>query len=171
MKKVLAVLILFISVFSLISCQESEFVDDPSVIPLSPSSQMLLIDLKGAVSLPNVYMVKSGTILYELITLAGGFTSNADVSNLNLVMILTENQMITIPSKKDMSSSQNSNLVNINTAGISELTTLPGIGTAKATTIIAYRETNGNFVTIEDLKKVSGIGDELFNKVKDFICV
>jgi competence protein ComEA len=121
--------------------------------------------------IPNVYKVKEGIMLYELIALAGGFTSNADVSNVNLVMILTENQMIIIPEKRHSSANQESDLVNINTATIQELTSLPGIGTAKATTIITYRESNGYFITIDDLKKVSGIGEELFNKIKSFICV
>lgn len=171
MKKVLAVLILIICLLSLCSCSQNEYLSDAPVQNISPSSNMLLIDLKGAVMMPNVYKVKEGTILYELIMLAGGLTSSADVSNLNLVMLLTENQMIIIPEKKHSSTNQESGLVNINTATVQELTTLPGIGTAKATTIIAYRESNGYFITIDDLKKVSGIGNELFNKVKAFICV
>ncbi|MBQ7141036.1 MAG: helix-hairpin-helix domain-containing protein [Bacilli bacterium] len=62
-------------------------------------------------------------------------------------------------------------LVNINNDGIDKLTTLPGIGESKAKTIIEYRETNGNFKTIEDLKNVSGIGDSTFEKIKDLITV
>lgn len=171
MKKVLVVLISIICIFSLCSCSQNEYLSDTPVPNISPSSNMLLIDLKGAVMMPNVYKVKEGIILYELIALAGGFTSNADVNNVNLVMILTENQMIIIPEKRHSSANQESDLVNINTATIQELTSLPGIGTAKATTIITYRESNGYFITIDDLKKVSGIGEELFSKIKSFICV
>lgn len=62
-------------------------------------------------------------------------------------------------------------LININTDGIDKLTTLPGIGESKAKTIIEYRETNGNFKTIEDLKNVSGIGDSTFEKIKNLITI
>lgn len=62
-------------------------------------------------------------------------------------------------------------LININSDGIDKLTTLPGIGESKAKTIIEYRETNGNFKTIEELKNVSGIGDSTFEKIKDLITI
>ncbi len=62
-------------------------------------------------------------------------------------------------------------LVNINTADINELTTIKGIGEAKAQAIITYREENGNFKTIDDIKNVSGIGDATFEKIKAFITV
>ena len=74
---------------------------------------------------------------------------------------------------KDNSSTPtpNKTLVNINTATIQELTTLSGVGEAKAQDIIDYRTLNGNFKTIEDIKNVSGIGDALFVKIKDYITV
>ena len=77
------------------------------------------------------------------------------------------------PASKDNSSTQtpNKTLVNINTATIQELTTLSGVGEAKAQDIIDYRTLNGNFKTIEDIKNVSGIGDALFVKIKDYITV
>ncbi len=61
--------------------------------------------------------------------------------------------------------------VNINSANESELTTLPGIGPSKAQAIISYRDENGRFQTVEDLKNVSGIGDKTFEKLKEFITV
>ena len=61
--------------------------------------------------------------------------------------------------------------VNINTASIEELMTLNGIGEAKANDIIKYRETNGNFETIEDIKKIEGIGDSIFAKIQEDITV
>lgn len=62
-------------------------------------------------------------------------------------------------------------LVNINTAGKDELTKIPGVGDSKAHAIIKYREENGDFNDIEDIKKVSGIGESLFEKIKDYITV
>ena len=81
--------------------------------------------------------------------------------------------MITIPYKIENESNNNdsSGLININTASVNELCTLPGIGTSKANNIVNYRNSNGYFITIEDIKKVSGIGEELFNKIKAYICV
>ena len=67
--------------------------------------------------------------------------------------------------------SDTNTLISINTASSDELQTLPGIGKSKANDIISYRETNGNFSALEDIKKVSGIGDALFEKIKDLITV
>ncbi|WP_235801820.1 ComEA family DNA-binding protein [Ureibacillus manganicus] len=64
-----------------------------------------------------------------------------------------------------------SNLININLANESDLLTLPGIGPSKAQAIITYRDENGRFQSIEDLKKVSGIGDKTFEKLKEFITI
>ena len=170
MKKYLIVLITLLCISSL-SCSENSYIVDDTPIG-NESSNMLIIDLKGAIRIPNIYTVKEGTILYELINLAGGLDKNADVSNINLALILQENQMITIPFKKIESNNESSNgLVNINTATLEELCTLPGIGSAKATSIINYRNSNGYFISIDDIKKVSGISDVLFEKIKDFICV
>jgi len=71
----------------------------------------------------------------------------------------------------DLDSNTDSNLVNINTATKNELMNLSGIGEAKAEDIIEYRTTSGNFKAIEEIKNVSGIGDALFNKIKDSITV
>lgn len=73
----------------------------------------------------------------------------------------------------DSSNSTNpiSGKININTASVSELDELPGVGEAIAKKIIEYREYNGNFSTIEEIKNVSGIGDSKFEKMKDYICV
>ena len=68
-------------------------------------------------------------------------------------------------------SKESSTKININTASIDELMTLSGVGESKAKAIIAYREENGEFKTIEDLKEVSGIGDALFENIKDGITV
>ena len=63
------------------------------------------------------------------------------------------------------------NKININTATLDELLTLKGIGQSKAEAIIKYREENGNFNTIEDIQKVSGLGGTIYSKIKDYITV
>lgn len=170
MKKIFYIFLILSFILTISSCKEEEYIFNQGVNNES-NATMLIIDLKGAIKLPNIYTVKEGTILYELINLAGGLDVNADVSNINLAAVLTENQMITIPYKKVNNNSQTSDLVNINTATVEELCSLPGIGTSKANSIINYRMNNGFFITINDIKKVSGIGEELFNKIKEYICV
>ncbi len=75
------------------------------------------------------------------------------------------------PSKETDESVLGTTLININTAGINELMTLSGVGEAKAKAIIEYREKNGSFKSIEDIKNVSGIGEAAYQKIKDYITV
>lgn len=171
MRKLIIVLLMFMCFFNS-SCDDNSYIIN-NTVPNFETSNMLIIDLKGAIRIPNIYTVKEGTILYDLITLAGGLDSNADISNINLALTLHENQMIMIPFKKEVSDNleTTSDKININTATLDELCTLPGIGTSKATNIINYRNSNGYFIKIDDIKKVSGISEGLFNKIKEYICV
>lgn len=170
MKKYIYLILIFSFMIFCSACKEENYIfsQDSSNIE---SDIMLIIDLKGAIKLPNIYTVKEGTILFELINLAGGLDSNADVTSINLAMVLTENQMITIPYKKVTNNDTATNLININTATKEQLCTLPGIGESKANNIINYRTNNGYFITINDIKKVSGISEGVFNKIKEYICV
>lgn len=159
----------------------------------SINTNMFYVDLKGAVKKPGVYKVKQGTIVNELIELAGGLTKNAYTDNINLSKKLTEETVIfvyTVSEIKKMNTttttnpviydsyiqetttniSDNPKLVNINTASINELTSLTGIGESKALAIVAYR-TKTPFKSIEELKNISGIGDSLYAKIKDNITV
>ena len=108
---------------------------------------------------------------------AGGFTDKADKSSLNLAKQLEDGEQILIPdigasSGGSVSGSMSSDgKININTADLAALQTLSGVGPATAQKIIDYRTANGKFKTIEDIKKVSGIGDKTFQKFKDKICV
>lgn len=142
----------------------------------------------GAVELPGVYCLKEGSRLYEAVELAGGMTDDADKNCLNMARQIVDGEQIVIltqeeaalqkeagvykyPAEESMQeiTAQKSNLVNINTATVAELTTVSGIGESRALAIIAYREKNGNFGSIEDIKKVDGIKDGLFSKIKDKI--
>ena len=155
-------------------------------------------DIKGAVKKPGVFTFKDGERVIDAIEKAGGLSKNATTANINLsqklknemvIYIFTKNELTTkkttttttIPCKcetievnncinKEESTISN-NLININTASIEELSTLPGIGESKAKAIIAYREENKNFQSIEDIKNVSGLGEALFAKIKDYITV
>lgn len=135
----------------------------------------------GAVKNSGVYDVPQGSRLYEIVELAGGFTEDADETCLNLARQAQDGEQIVIRTKEEQAAllqqeqttqgAVSGGLVNINTATAAELSTISGIGGTRAQAIIDYREKNGSFKTIEDIKKVDGIKDGLFSKIKDKITV
>ncbi|KRQ86007.1 ComE operon protein 1 [Caloramator mitchellensis] len=127
----------------------------------------------GEVIKPGVYSLKDGERLYKLIELSGGFTENAAKENLNLAMKLKDEDYIFVPNKNVQvtNNANNSDKINLNTANIEELKKLPRIGDALAQRIIDFREKNGPFKDIKDIKNVSGIGDKMFESIKDKITV
>lgn len=136
----------------------------------------IFVHIEGEVNNPGLIEIKYGTRLYELIEKAGGETENADLSRVNLSSILSDEQKVMVPAKVVISSNSEVNetedsLININTASKESLMRLDGIGEGTAKKIIKYREDNGYFNEIEDLKKVSGIGENKFNGLKDNITI
>ncbi len=136
----------------------------------------------GAVSKPGVYELEEGARVGDAISMAGGFTLEADEVYLNLAEPVADGSKIYVPTVEetdekgylpiDGSSDESSSpVVNINTAGEDMLTSLPGIGQSKAKSIVEYRESNGKFLSIEDIKNVSGIGERLFEQIKELITV
>ena len=139
---------------------------------------MFYVEIKGEVMYPDVYEVEEGSIIKDLIDKAGGLNSEANINNINRAEMLSENQLIIIPNVNDKEESiavdfntEKDVLININTGDISELTKINGVGETKAQNIIDYREKNGEFKTIEEIKNVDGIGDKTFEKMKDSIKV
>lgn len=131
----------------------------------------------GAVVKTGVYELDSGARVYEAVEAAGGLTDEADETALNQAAALADGQQLIVPVRAEYApaaapgSPQTAAPVNINTAGVSELTTLSGIGEAKARDIISYRERNGPFETAEDIMKVSGIKTSAYEKIRDAITV
>ena len=139
---------------------------------------MFYVEIKGEVMYPDVYEVEEGSIIKDLIDKAGGLNSEANINNINRAAMLSENQLIIIPNANDKEESiavdfniEKDVLININTGDIGELTKINGVGETKAQNIIDYREKNGEFKTIEEIKNVDGIGDKTFEKMKDSIKV
>ncbi|MGX9135343.1 helix-hairpin-helix domain-containing protein [Rummeliibacillus sp. JY-2-4R] len=153
-----------------------------------------MVDVKGAVKNPGVYKLDADSRVIDAILIAGGYAKNAQSRQINHAQKLQDEMVIYVPQKgeetekvlniADQSSSsvpstqnggesanKSSELVNINTADEAGLTTLNGVGPAKAKAIIAYRTENGPFKTIEDLKNVTGIGEKTFESLKDFLSV
>lgn len=141
----------------------------------------IYIYICGAVKNPGVYQADSGSRLFEVIEMAGGFMPEADRESLNLARNVTDGEQIVVITEEaakkmtavseNAAAQQDGGPVNINTASLSELTQVSGIGESRAQAIIAYRERNGAFKSVEEIKKVDGIKDGLFSKIKDYITV
>lgn len=140
--------------------------------------EQIYVQVSGAVAKPGVYALDEGSRIFQAIELAGGVTESADTGSLNQAEVLSDGQMVYIMETGEEEredslplAEQDDGKVNLNTATESELMTLPGIGEAKARSILAWREANGSFTQIEDLMKVEGIKDGVFSKIKDSVKV
>lgn len=160
MFKKLSYLVLIL-IFVLVGCEEEISFSQTEVIT---KKNQVVVDVKGEIAFPGLYSVDEGSLLIDVVNLAGGFLKNADVRNINLASIVENNQMIIIPSV-----SITSNLVNINTASVEELMTLPKIGKTKAENISNYRKSIGKFTSIEQLKNVEGLSDSIFEEIKTMV--
>lgn len=148
-------------------------------------STPLYIHVCGAVISPGVVEVPEGSRVSDALAAAGGLSEGADAEYVNLAAKVTDGQQLYFPTREEAESLTNENAsllqqdglivqngkINLNTADVAALCTLPGIGEARARDIIAYRDTNGRFAAIEDIMKVSGIKESVFQKLKDKISV
>jgi competence protein ComEA len=144
---------------------------------------IIMVDVKGAVRHPGVYTMDTGSRVIDAINAAGGYLPDADSRLLNHAMKLSDELLIYVPlegeelsdSEIDLVLQQNTQnddgLVNINTADESLLMTISGIGPAKATAIINYRNEHGPFSSLESIMDVSGIGKKSFEKLEHQIKV
>ena len=154
----------------------------------SSSETEVYVDVDGAVASPGVYRLKDGARVSQAIDAAGGLTAEADVTGLNRAAKVTDGQKIYVPAVGEQQAAlaaggaeggaaavsgagSSSGLVNINTASAAELQTLSGIGPSMAQSIIDERTQNGAFASVDDLMRVSGIGEKKLAKIKDCICV
>lgn len=143
---------------------------------LQTQEQNIYVYVCGMVEKPAVYELSAGTRLFEAIEAAGGACEGADLDSLNLADILEDGEKIYVPAEGEVVESSESTedkasdgRVNINTATVDQLQTLPGIGEAKAKAIITYRETNGAFASIGELKQVPGIKDGIYEQIQALI--
>jgi competence protein ComEA len=139
--------------------------------------ETICVHICGEVVNEGVYNVKKDSRVYEVLELAGGLTKEAATDYVNLARQVKDGEQIIFPSKEQIETGEfdmddaEEKFVNINTASLERLTTLSGIGDSRAKLIIDYREEHGDFETIEDIMKVSGIKEGAFNKIKDSIIV
>ena len=136
---------------------------------------MCYVHISGAVREPGVYGLPAGSRLVDAVEEAGGFLPGADSDYLNLAAVVEDGQKYHVPTEEEsegLAAFEDADpRVDINHAGLEELTTLSGIGPGKAQAILDYREEHGSFSSAEELKNVSGIGESSFNRLKDEIVV
>ena len=128
------------------------------------STSFKQVEIKGEVKKPGVYELDLHDTVQDLIKVAGGVTSQADLSSINQNQDVLNKGVIVIPQKKEKEK------ISINSASLEELDTLPGIGPSTAKRIIEFRKVHP-FIKVEDIMKIKGIKQKLFNKIKDSICL
>lgn len=163
---------------------------NPIVLQPAPTPAPIAVHIIGAVPRPGLYEFGEGARVQDAINAAGGLLASANIDSINLAALLEDGQQLTIPykdgevpetgeapealelpgsSQTEESPTSDADLININTASLEELDSLPGIGPTIAQRIIDYREENGAFEVIEDIMNVSGIGPSTFEQIKDLI--
>lgn len=141
------------------------------------SQEQIYVYVCGAVITPGVFALPAGSRADDALQAAGGFSEDAQTDYVNLAAKVSDGEKLYIPTRQEAEafasseSAEAQRLVNINTADVSLLCTLPGIGESRAQDIIAYREKNGAFQNIEDIMKVSGIKASTYEKLCDKITI
>ena len=153
----------------------------PTIAELS-----VTVHLVGAVSRPGVYEFSEGSRVHDAVTKAGGLTADAATNALNLARILVDGEQIVIPTEAEvaaMSATQGQSVpavpgsgnagsvINLNTATLEQLDTLPGIGPALAQRILDWRSANSGFGSVDQLGEVSGIGSKLLDRLRSLVTV
>lgn len=154
----------------------------PVTLDPLPSPSLLVVQISGAVKQPGVYSLPRGSRLQDGVKAAGGVLPEADLTKINQAGVLTDGQNIVVPkigeiqtppqrSADNAVKSTPGALVNINTAAIADLMTLPGIGEDKAQRILQFREQNGPFTSIDQLLNIEGIGAATLEKLKPLVTI
>ena len=177
-----------------INIENEILVNNVSTNENNTNDDIVIIHITGSVKNPGIVKLKEGSRIEDAIEAAGGLTENADITKVNLAYIVEDGTKIKIPSASEedigdediidsksgdniiieentVSSNNSTQTININKATEKEFETLPGIGPSLASKIIEYRNQNGKFGSIEDIKNVNGIGDGKYEKIKDLITV
>lgn len=141
-------------------------------------NKVLVIDVVGKVKNPDVYELPQGSRVIDAIKAAGGVGKGGDSSGVNMARLLEDGEQIFIESSSSSSHSVSSpsrgtrgGKVNLNRANLAELDGLPGVGPVLAARIVEWRSKNGNFKSVDELRRVSGIGDAKFNELKEVVVV
>ena len=145
---------------------------------------MIYVDIKGAVKVPGIYQLKNQQRIWDALALAGGVSEEADTTQVNYAQKVKDQMIIYVPKKGEAVAQSLETLqesapaqqnqeekINLNTATEAELQTISGIGAKKAQEIIRFRDEQGPFKTVKELKNVPGIGEKTVERLKDMLTV
>jgi competence protein ComEA len=157
--------------------REKEMPLDAAVRQEKSQEARITVYVTGAVNRPGVASLPEGSRVADAVNACGGVLPTAAADGVNMAQVLKDGIQIRVPEKAPAGTnpagtsavSGANGLVNINTADEKALDTLPGIGPAMAKRILEYRQQQGSFQQLEDIKKVKGIGDAKYEKLKDKI--
>jgi competence protein ComEA len=150
----------------------------PVRVQSSSASSVVLVHVAGAVRRPGVYRLRSGSRIDDAVTRAGGATSSADLSAVNLAAKAEDGRQVLVPERAPKAAAAPSGPassaapgapISLTSATAEQLDTLPGVGPATAEKILAYRDEHGGFGSIDDLANVPGIGDKRLATLKDLV--
>ena len=164
-------------------------IEETNIVEISKiEKEYIKIHIAGQVKNSGIIELEKGERISDAIEKAGGTTELADLDNVNLAYVLEDGQKLYIPSSEEKTeeyistengkniiqetkSSSVKSVIDINKADKEQLQNIPGVGPSMAEKIVNYREENGNFNSVEDLKNISGIGEKKFESMKEFVCV
>jgi competence protein ComEA len=152
------------------------------------SNKYIYVHICGAVNEPGVYKISSGSRFVDAIGLAGGLTEDAAGDSINQAKELRDGERLYVPTEEEVkesgegqylynqtpvseSAGESMGLVNINSACLEELISLPGIGRSRAESIISYRSENGGFKSAEEIMNIPGIKEGLYKQLSPYITV
>ena len=182
-KKSLAVLLILVAatiggtMYGYYSEQETLALDAGTNMPPEPP-RSVTVYVSGEVKKPGLVILPEGKRVGDAVNEVGGVIETADIDRVNMAALLEDGMHIRVPENQKFGSktavpagNDTDGRININTANEKELQELPGIGPAMSARIVEYREENGNFKKIEDIKKIRGIGNAKFEKLKDKVTI
>jgi competence protein ComEA len=156
-----------------------------SAAPSRPAPDRLVVHVSGAVASPGVQTLAADARVDDAVRAAGGASKSARIDQLNLARPLRDGEQIHVPDASEVAAAEGDatggggdatgpgggDLINLNRATAEELQELPGVGPVLSERIIAFRDTNGGFRTIDELQQVSGIGEKIFAGLEDLVTV
>ena len=179
-RKFLYAMLIFTMILMNVACTRekvqtfsSEKIVDEASAEDDAVKDIIYVHVCGAVMKEGVYELPVGSRVYQAIEMAGGFRTDAAVTQINQAEVLNDETMLYVPTVMEMEQRKltDDGKVNLNTASQEELMTLTGVGESKARQIIQYRQSHGTFQTIEDVMKIPGIKEGLFEKIKEDITI